>query len=140
MTEMQAAVGSVQLSKLNTLISLHRERYLILEQLLTNKYTIRSVCHPSDVPSFDTFMIVGLSPALIEGVLSVLARHSLSSKNIPDAMYWHCSAYWHHALSPLSIDDSQSTLDKLSHSVAIPILASRPLDLYSSLASSLLAL
>lgn len=138
MTEMQAAVGSVQLSKLKRLISLHRERYSILERDLATKFSIRSVSHPSHIPSYDTFMLLDLPLELIERILSVLARHRLSSKNIPDAMYWHCSAFWSHALASAAINQSQSTLEKLSHSVAIPIMASLSADTYISLASSLL--
>lgn len=137
MTEMQAAVGSVQLSKLKYLISLHRERYLVLEKYLSGIYQIRSVCVPSDSPSYDTFLILNLDPELVSRVLAVMLSHHLSPKNIPDAMYWHCSAYWSHALSSSNINNSQSTLDKLSKAVAIPVLASLPIETYEFLARSL---
>jgi len=140
MTEMQAAVGSVQLSKLMSLISLHRERYSILESNLSKKYKIRSVCDSSHIPSYDTFMIIDLPTPVVQHILTVLSSHGFSSKNIPDAMYWHCSAYWEHALPSSSVSDSQSTLQKLSHSVAIPVLASLPLAAYTTLAESLLRL
>jgi 8-amino-3,8-dideoxy-alpha-D-manno-octulosonate transaminase len=133
LTEMQAAVGKVQLSKLERLCSLHRERYLILETQLASLYTLRQKAEHSDQPSFDTFMIVGLDHKTVSIIIDVIIAHGFGTKNIPDAMYWHCSYFWSHILGPEPSTESSDVHDLLRSSVAIPILASRSLSDYEAL-------
>jgi 8-amino-3,8-dideoxy-alpha-D-manno-octulosonate transaminase len=140
MTEMQAAVGTIQLSKLSRLIRLHKERYDILYRALCSSFPVRQHASPSDFPSYDTFMLLDLDDSLRSEVISAISKSGFATKNIPDAMNWHCSAFWDHALSPSNLEASHLVLTKLSRAVAIPILAGKSLDSYYHLAKSLLQL
>ncbi len=137
MTEMQAAVGNVQLKKLPVLIDKHRQRFNILASTLCEKFKVRALASSADLPSFDTFMLVDLDPSLLDCIQDLLAHHSHGTKNVPDAMYWHCSAFWAHCLSDNCVRSSQSILEKLQRSIALPILVSKDIDFYVRLANDL---
>lgn len=139
MTEMQAAVGKVQLSKLQHLINLNAERYTLLESRLQSTFRIRSLCNLDDKPSCDTLMLVDLTEDCLHKILEILSRHQIGTKNIPDAMNWHCSYFWGHALSKQQVSHSLKTQQYLSSSIAIPILARKPLEFYDKLASDIIS-
>lgn len=140
MTEMQAAVGKVQLSKLRHLVALHKERYEILARSLRPKFSLRQHSSPHDISSYDTLMILDLDNNLRSKVLSAISKSGFGTKNIPDAMNWHCSAFWQHALSSSNLEASKAILARLNRAVAIPILASKSIDSYQKLALALSAL
>ena len=140
MTEMQAAVGIEQLKKVEKLIIVF-ERFSILENSLKGKFTLRESSGIGNYKgNYDTFMILNLNQKEIDKIIGVLIRNNFSTKNIPDAMKWHCSFYWDHLLDNEQIDNSLLTLNLLQKSIAIPILVSKPLDSYSKLADELLSL
>ena len=56
MTEMQGAIGKVQLSKLNWIIRQNRVRFKILSDKLNKKYNLRKIPKKS-IPNFDTFIL-----------------------------------------------------------------------------------
>ncbi len=141
MTEMQAAVGIEQLKKVKKLISLSFERFSILENALKNKFTLRSSSGVGNYQAnYDTFMILDLNQREIDEIIGVLNRNNFSTKNIPDAMKWHCSYFWEHLLESEQINNSLSTLHLLQKSIAIPILVSKPLEEYFNLANELASL
>jgi 8-amino-3,8-dideoxy-alpha-D-manno-octulosonate transaminase len=139
MTEMQAAVGKVQLSKLSSLIQLNKERYDILHSNLSPHFSIRESFDPDDVPSFDTFMLLNLEFSRLDFVLSAVKEAGFGTKNVPDAMKWHCSFYWQHLLDQDQLIASRKALLQLEQSLAIPILASKPLDAYLNLSRLILS-
>ena len=140
MTEMQAAVGKVQLSKLERLCSLHEERYQVLEGILHPHFHVRQKSSECDKPSFDTFMITSLEKTLIPKMLEVISAHGFTTKNIPDAMFWHCAHFWEHIFESQPSPECASSYDLLSSSLALPVLATRSLDNYEDLANALVAL
>ena len=141
MTEMQAAVGIEQLKKVKKLISLSFERFSILENTLKNKFTLRRSSGIGKYKAnYDTFMILDLTQKEIDEIIGVLNRNNFSTKNIPDAMKWHCSYFWEHLLESEQINNSLSTLHLLQKSIAIPILVSKPLEAYANLANELFSL
>ena len=56
MTEMQAAVGKVQLSKLNKMLLENKKRYNALNDILCKNYDLRHI-HDNTQPNFDTFIL-----------------------------------------------------------------------------------
>lgn len=139
MTELQAAVGKAQLLKLSRLCNLHKERYVILHEALQDHFCIRKPTTQLCIPSYDTFVITSLDPQLVKALTVKMSELRFGTKNLPDAMNWHCSFYWSHALGSDSAKENQSIYNMLSSSIAIPILASRPKEDYVKLAESICA-
>ena len=120
MTEMQAAVGKAQLRKLDAMLMANRARYRALEQSLGGRYQLRSIPEPC-VTTFDTFIIISLDESIRHKMVALLANDGFGTKNLPDAMEWHCAAFWDHALKPDQVEQSMKTRKLLEQTVAIPI-------------------
>ena len=78
-------------------------------------------------------MLVGLSKKEVETITGILKTVGIGTKNIPDAMRWHCSFYWEHCLPKEQINNSKKTKNLLDHSIAIPISLNKTEDFYSRL-------
>ena len=132
MTEIQAAVGHAQLEKLPQMLEDNKARVdaLINYESITpylrekRKY-LKSNC--------DTLMLVRLSKKEVDNILYILNKEGIGTKNIPDAMRWHCSYYWEHCLSQEQINNSMKTKALLDRSIAIPISLNKTVDFYAQL-------
>ena len=54
-------------------------------------------------------------------VLQSIKKKNFGTKNLPDAIKWHCSYYWKHCLNKREIKNSLSTKKMLEQAIAIPI-------------------
>ena len=72
-------------------------------------------------PIYDTFIFFSESKNDKERYVRILTDEGFGTKNLPDAMEWHCSAFWNHALNERQIEHSQKTKLLLEKAVAIPI-------------------
>lgn len=137
MTELQAAVGKVQLTKLNHMIHQNKIRYEKLYSQISKFFAVRQ--HYSDsVPSYDTFMFRPDSPEQVAKCISFLKEKGIGTKNIPDSMRWHCSYFWGHALDDRNIENSYKTYVSLSNYISIPILLRKDAAFYEQLAFQLI--
>ena len=59
---------------------------------------------------------------------------SFGTKNLPDALEWHCSFFWDHALDKKQIQRSNKDKNKLLEMIAIPIFLRKKLSEYKELA------
>ena len=132
MTEIQGAIGKIQLNKLNEMLIDNKKRYKILEKNLGSTYNLREIPHFSE-PNYDTFILFEDNANKREKIIHILQSEKFGTKNLPDAMEWHCSAYWDHALSHDQILNSQKTLKILNNAIAIPIWLRRSEDDYEDL-------
>ena len=82
-------------------------------------------------------MFLDLKIDEIKKITNILKDNGFGTKNIPDAMRWHCSYFWDHMLDDNAIESSKNTLLKLNSSIAIPILINRELVDYEKLAYEL---
>ena len=139
MTEMQAAVGKVQLSKLNNMLSENYKRAKKLTDILIDKFEFRSIPKNS-VPTWDTVIINVNELKYREKIINILNTDGFGTKNLPDAMEWHCSYYWNHALDSEQISKSSITKTILEKSIAIPIWLRKSVREYEQLAKKLLEL
>ena len=139
MTEMQAVVGKVQLNKLNRMLSANKERYDILEKTLKEKFELRKIPINSQ-PSWDTFIILEENQSLREKIINLLNKKGIGTKNLPDAMEWHCSFFWNHALPKKQIQRSKRTKQLLETAIAIPIWLRKETSDYSELTEEILNL
>ena len=139
MTEMQAAVGKVQLNKLSKMLIENENRAKKLNDILINKYEFRSIPKNS-VPTWDTVIINVENFKHREKIIKILNSEGFGTKNLPDAMEWHCSYYWDHALDSAQISNSLSTKKILEKSIAIPIWLRKTVNDYEKLGKKLLEL
>ena len=132
MTELQGAIGKVQLDKLNKMLEENKKRYLILKNTLEKKFFIRNIIDQA-LPTFDTLMFRVKSNTLRENILKEIYSNSFSTKNIPDAMEWHCSFFWDHALNAEMIKRSEPIYKLLNEYIALPISLKMDLSKYEEL-------
>tara|TARA_B100001093_G_scaffold495138_1_gene539275 strand:- start:1718 stop:2845 length:1128 start_codon:yes stop_codon:yes gene_type:complete len=120
MTEMQAAVGKVQTNRLSFIIEQNKLRYKAFEENLPSQISKRSIPEGSE-PIYDTFIFFVESLEDKKKYIRILNDKKFGTKNLPDAMEWHCSAFWDHALDEKQIKNSQLTKTILEKAIAVPI-------------------
>jgi len=136
MTEMQAAVAKVQLRKLPWMLKENKKRYDALHGRIKNTFSIRPLPKGS-TSTWDTLMLTDLTSSQKEKIITVLKDEGIGTKNIPDAMEWHCAAFWDHALDRGTVRHCQKTLKILERCVAIPIWLRRSVEDYRKLGKTL---
>ena len=137
MTELQAAVGKVQLTKLNYMVEENKKRYSILFNGLKKFISIRSELQ-NHLGSYDTFIISLKNKKKQKLIIEILNNLKFGTKNLPDAMEWHCSYFWSHALNKKEIANSLISYKYLKEKIAIPILLKKSIDDYKILSESIL--
>jgi 8-amino-3,8-dideoxy-alpha-D-manno-octulosonate transaminase len=70
-------------------------------------------------------------------IVDILNKEGFGTKNLPDAMEWHCTAFWDHALDNKQIVHSQKTRKLLDSAIAVPIWLRKNPDEYALLARML---
>jgi len=124
MTEMQAAVGKVQISKLHMILEMNKERYMSIEENLDMSFT-RRLIHQNSEPIFDTFIFQVKDNERRDAIINLLNEKKFGTKNLPDAIEWHCSFYWNHALSMDQVQRTEKSKEHLHTMIAIPIWLKR---------------
>jgi len=120
MTEMQAAVGKVQLSKLDKMLEANRERYVQLLDSMGDAFDFRLIPDKSET-IHDCLIFFEEDEGLRRSYVDLLGLEGFGTKNLPDAINWHCTAFWGHALPPDQVEYTQSTKQLLSTAIAIPM-------------------
>jgi len=139
MTELQGVIGKVQLTKLKFILKNNKVRYETLYQLIKNKFEIRN--NPKNsTPNYDTFIFFEKNNNKRNQILKKISQSNFGTKNLPDAINWHCSAYWDHALPSKQVRKSERTKKLLSSAIAIPINLKRSVKDYKKLAKSILSI
>ena len=112
MTELQAAVGKVQLSKLDFMILENKKRYKALEMQISKRFQVRGELE-HHFGSYDTFIFSSGNEEVRSKIIKILKDLGFGTKNLPDAMEWHCSYFWSHAISEENILNSLPTYNIL---------------------------
>ena len=133
---MQGIIGKVQLQKLDFIIKNNKSRYNHLNKILKKKFEIRKIPKKS-TPIFDTFIFFENNLFRRKKILEKIKQNHFGTKNLPDAIEWHCSAYWTHALTKKQIKNSIKTKNLLSTAIAIPINLKKTIKDYIKLAKSI---
>jgi len=136
MTEMQAAVGKVQLKKLDKMLRSNIERYSALGAALNNRFSVRAIPEKAET-IFDTYILFTDDKTTRENIISLLQKEGFGTKNLPDAINWHCAYHWSHALTNDQILHARKTLQLLEKAVAIPIWRRKSPEDYEQLGSQL---
>jgi 8-amino-3,8-dideoxy-alpha-D-manno-octulosonate transaminase len=136
MTEIQGVIGKEQLKKLNLIIKLNKERYQCLKSILENFFTIRPEIQKTQT-NYDTFIFFTKDNQQKNKVLDIIKKNKFGTKNLPDAIKWHCAYFWNHILEKKQIKYCEKTFKILRTAVAIPINLRRSLIEYKKLAVDL---
>jgi 8-amino-3,8-dideoxy-alpha-D-manno-octulosonate transaminase len=137
MTELQGALCKIQLGKLPFMLSENLLRYEQLLFSLNRRFYIRNSDRSGYTHTYDTLMLHVPDELTRSTVLQILNESGLGTKNVPDAIKWHCSYFWGHALSDMQIAQSQHTYKLLMEYVAIPISLKKSQEFYSNLGYNL---
>ena len=136
MTELQAAVGLVQLTKLKKIIKENRKRYIQLEKLNTlfnKRYIFKDT-----IPSFDTFVFEVKEKKQMKQILEILKKNNIGTKNLPGALRWHFAGEWKHIFNKKLIKQIKNCKIKLEKCIAIPILLKKNISFYKKIANDII--
>ena len=128
MTELQAAVGIVQLKKLNRVLFLQRKNAQLIWKKIKSipDLSLRSF-PPQSLPTYDSLIVVMKRPDLAKKFRVNLIKNGINTKILPEAMTWHFAKYWKHMkeLSTSHKNKLHSSFPKseklLNNCVSIPI-------------------
>lgn len=122
MSELNAAVGLVQLEKLNHILDRSRAiKDYVVNVLKTENKAIKFREVPAEAEeNADAIIFSYEKSEYTQQVLSRLAGVGIGTKNIPDALKWHFAEYWTHM--PLQQRAWPVTKDLLSRTIALPVM------------------
>ena len=135
MTELQGAIGKSQLKKIFLLLKDNKKKYDILKNNLNNFEKRKLV--KNGIPNFDTFIFFAKSFSQKKKILNLLKKNKFNTKNLPDAIKWHCASYWTHILSNKEIKKIKFSLKILKMAIALPIFYKKPLNFYKKLSKEI---
>ncbi len=135
MTELQGAIGKEQLKKLNILLKDNKKKYYILKKNIT-KFEKRKMPHKG-VSNYDNYIFFVKSKKEKKKILEILHKSKISTKNLPDAIKWHCAYYWRHMLNLKDSVSTKKTKQLLDNAIAIPIFYKKNTDFYARLAKKI---
>ena len=121
MTEIQAAIGMVQLTKLGKIVDAQRENKARLKKRLAKlNFSFRTIIDESG--DIGDSLVVLLGDRINPKTLSKLIQdHSIPTKNIPDAIRWHYAGFWQHLLGPEAPTNYKKSDEYLFKSIAVPV-------------------
>jgi len=128
MTELQGAIGLVQLSKLDMIIKRQRENKRKLMNILKElPFRFRKILDPEgELGDAIVFYLGSRSDAarFVKGI----QKEGLGTKNVPDAMRWHFARHWQHIFNKYGWyretwqTQWQKSADLLERAVALPVM------------------
>jgi len=126
MSEMQAAVGIVQLGKLNYIVETQRKNKKHIKKALEScPVKFKKVLNPEE-ESGDTLIFTLSSPEKARTIANGLYQENIGTKNLPDAINWHFAGTWKHMLKDFyGMEDIEKlwplSRNLLESSIALPI-------------------
>ncbi len=138
-TELQGIIGKIQLKKLNFILSENKKRYQILDQNLSKYFKIRKI-EKNSSQNFETYIIIEQDTKIRNQILKILSNYEYGTRNLPDAIKWHCSYYWKRAVGTEGVYNSKAANKLLKTCIAIPIWLSRTKSDYIKLSKKILDL
>ncbi len=136
MTEIQGIIGKIQLKKLNKIINENKKRYSILHRNLSKLFQIRMIPDNSK-STYEAFIFTERNKSKRKNIIKILTKNKFGTKNLPDAIKWHCSYYWGRGLDKKQISNSEEGKNILNTSIAIPIMLKKNLKDYKNLATKI---
>jgi 8-amino-3,8-dideoxy-alpha-D-manno-octulosonate transaminase len=135
MTELQGAIGKVQLKKLNLILKDNKKKFKIMEKNINN-FKHREMPKMGE-SNFDNFIFYVKNSYEKNKVLNILKKNNISTKNLPDAIKWHCAYYWKHLFKKKKLMNILKTKKILDKAIAIPIFFKKDTSFYQKLANEI---
>ena len=127
-TEIQAALGLVQLSKLDTIVKNNKRNYRIIENHLKNLKKIKLRKIPKKCsPLHDCLIFKVPNKSLALNFSNQLKKKNIITKNLPSAINWHFAKHWDHIFSKFGLSKKKLAVkfkkssEILEKCIAIPI-------------------
>jgi 8-amino-3,8-dideoxy-alpha-D-manno-octulosonate transaminase len=127
MTELQGAIGIVQLGKLDMIIEKQRANKQKLKKLLTEvPFKFRKILDDGEIGDSMIFFLESSEQA--SRFMNGMKREGLGTKNVPDAMRWHFAKHWNYMFNKYGwYKDTyktqwKKTADLLERAVALPVM------------------
>ena len=73
-------------------------------------------------------------------IIIIIKESNFGTKNLPDAMEWHCSFYWQHAIDQDQIINSKHSFEILNNQIALPILLKKSIEDYEKIADGIVSI
>lgn len=128
MTELQAAVGIAQLSKLDFIVKKNQEnkKYLKKKIIKNNYFNFRKINSKHELA--DTLILILKKKKHASELAKIYKKNNINTKNLPDAINWHFAGNWEHLFKHVIKYKKNykyywnRSRNILERSVAIPIL------------------
>lgn len=129
MTEIQGAIGVVQLSKLDMIVCSQRANKNKLKSILIERnfpFNFRRIVDDGEIG--DSLIFRLNDRAQTEAFLAKMKDEGLATKNVPDAMRWHFAKHWSHMFEKYGWyketyqSEWKKSVDILETAIAIPIM------------------
>lgn len=144
MTELQGAIGIVQLGKLDMIVNAQRANKAKLKNYLEDMkfpFRWRKVLDSGELGDALIFILNSReqAAAFVDGMKS----EKLGTKNVPDAIRWHFSKHWRHMFEKYGWyaqtyeTEWQQSADILEKSVAVPVMVKMTDDHIETVATKL---
>jgi len=134
MTELQGAIGIVQLGKMDSIIARQRENKARIKKALSDipQIRFRDVPNP-DGDTGDSVIFSFADREKTKAFMKLWTKTGFGTKNLPDAINWHFAGTWDHMLmhypeyrgKDLARVFAQSD-DMLRRAVALPVFVNMP--------------
>ena len=128
MTEMQAAVGLVQLGKLEAINAAQRENKKKMKERLTGlPYQLRRLAD-AEGEIGDALIFYVNSGEEADAFVAKMGEKGLGTKNLPDAIRWHFARHWSHMFNEhnFHLDDYATrwadSAGILERAIALPVM------------------
>lgn len=128
MTELQGAIGIVQLGKLDMILAAQRDNKKALKALIADLPLQFRRIHDTEGELSDTIVFFVDSSELAARFARRMGEEGLGTKNLPDAMNWHFAGRWQHMRGCLPMPDApwegrwQASADLLERAIALPVM------------------
>ena len=84
-------------------------------------------------PNYDTIIFKVKNKNKREKIVNYLVKAGVGTKNLPDAIKWHCAFYWKHIFNKKELKKIQETKKILDYAIAIPIFFKKNISFYKKL-------
>jgi 8-amino-3,8-dideoxy-alpha-D-manno-octulosonate transaminase len=137
MSELNAVIGKVQLKKLEYIVAESGKRYKALDQGITSGVYKKRAVPDGAEPAYDTYIVEVADAQIREHAIQLLGDMGFGTKNLPDAMNWHCSVFWDHMGFDTKTQAQLDTLALLERQIAIPVMLGKSVADFVDLAVAL---